>query len=131
MPVSFDWAARRISTTAQGRHWDTEAAPGTLDKLVYQLALMRDLARNETSLVYSIADGGRLKSYAITRLGEETIEIARAMVSTIKVSYVRADTQRRTTLWCAPAYGYVPVRIEYRDDDGQVTTATLTDYTQS
>jgi hypothetical protein len=40
------------------------------------------------------------------------------------VAYSREDG-RRTVLWCAGELGYLPVRIEYTEKDGAVTTATL------
>lgn len=124
--IVFDWDNHRIMTTAQGQRWEMDATAGTLDKLVYQLALMRDLMRDKTPLVYAVADGGKLKSYEISRLGEESVEFDGAPVHTIKVAYLRQDSQRRTTLWCAPALGYLPIQIEYREDDGSITTARLT-----
>ncbi|MBI2799408.1 MAG: DUF3108 domain-containing protein [Gammaproteobacteria bacterium] len=124
--IAFDWDKHRITTIVQGQRWEMDAMAGTLDKLVYQLVLMRDLINDKAPLVYTVADGGKLKSYEITRLGEESVEFDGAPVRTIKVAYLRQDSQRRTTLWCAPAQGYLPIQIEYREDDGGITTARLT-----
>jgi hypothetical protein len=123
--IEFDWNSGRISTTAQGQRWQMAAVPGTLDKLVYQLALMRDLERGTQELRYQVADGGRLKAYQLERAGEETLEILGQSVPTVKVMYTRQGSQRRTVLWCAPNFDYLPVRIEYRERDGRTTTATL------
>ena len=43
--ITFDWEHSRITTIAKGEPSDITALPGALDKLVYQLALMQDLVR--------------------------------------------------------------------------------------
>ncbi|MGH8597961.1 MAG: DUF3108 domain-containing protein, partial [Gammaproteobacteria bacterium] len=100
---------------------------GTLDKLVYQLVLMHDLRDPSKPLHYVVADDGRIKNYQLVREGEETLEILGAPTATLRVVYSASESPRRTTLWCAPRFDYLPVKIEYREDDGNVTTATLTE----
>lgn len=124
----FDWANGRVITNNRGVESDVAATAGVLDKLVYQLALMRDLARGDDSLEYLVADGDRIKTYTLARAGDEAVEINRASVVTQKIVYAREGSKRRTTLWCAASYGYMPVQIEYREDDSSVTLATLTGF---
>ncbi len=96
-----------------------------LDKLSYQLALMRDLSHATTALDYVVADDRQLRSYHLQRVGEETVAIQNRAVIAQKIVYARAGTQRQTTLWCAAEYGYLPVKIAYQDEHGKVTVATL------
>ena len=126
--IEFDWAAGRITTTAQGQRWQMAPATGVLDKLVYQLALMQDLAHAAPDLRYLVADGGRTKTYEVARQSEETLQILGQAEPTLKVAYLQQGTSRRTVFWCAPRYRFLPVQIEYRDDDSRVTKATLVRY---
>lgn len=126
--IHFDWVSGVITTTVQGDSWRMPAVPKTLDKLVYQLALMRDLSDGTRPLTYAIADGGKIKQYALNIVGEELVRVNGAEVPAVKVEYVREDSKRRTTLWCAPSYRHLPIRIEYREKDGRVTTAELTEF---
>jgi hypothetical protein len=36
------------------------------------------------------------------------------------------DGRRSTTIWCAPAFNYLPVRIEHTGKDGSRTQANVT-----
>ena len=37
----------------------------------------------------------------------------------------RPDSDRETTLWMAPSLGYMPVRIEHREPDGESVTMNI------
>ena len=38
--------------------------------------------------------------------------------------------ERRTVVWCARKLDWLPVKVEYREKDGSVTTALLRSFTQ-
>ncbi len=124
--VTFDWDASRIDVEHKDRTTSYPAQAGLLDKLAYQLALVQDLPARPAALTYSVADAGGIKDYALAIEDDSVTLPSGERVSALKVEYRRADTQRRTTLWCAAAYDYQPVRIEYREDDGETTVAELT-----
>ncbi|MSR13536.1 MAG: DUF3108 domain-containing protein [Gammaproteobacteria bacterium] len=122
--IIFDWNRGAIKSINGDQELQIKATHGTLDKLVYQMALSVDVANSVTYLHYLVADGGRLKSYRWQRLPGETVEIRDTPISTIKVAYDPPGSGRKTVLWLAPSYHYLPVKIEYTDD-GKVTTAVL------
>lgn len=122
--IDFDAAAGLTHATINGIAVEGKLATGAVDKLSYQLALMRDLAAGVTSLDYEVADAGGGKRYALARGAEVRVKAAGRTYDTLPISYSR-DDGRRTVLWCAPALGYLPVRIEYTEKDGGVTTAEL------
>jgi len=123
----FDWSREQIETTARGQVTRLEAPADAVDKLVYQLTLSHDLIRSSDALNYAIADDGRIKSYRWQRVGNETLTIRGEQIPTTKLAYSRSKSARQTTLWCAPDYHYVPVKIQYQDG-GSITTATLIRY---
>lgn len=126
--VSFDWREGLIRNEVGGREaWQMEAAPGVMDKLLYQFVLMRDLERGGRDLVYDIADGGRIKNYNISYLGEERLDTPLGSLDTVKLVRERPNNRGRTTFWCAPALHFLPVKVDHEDDDGDRTVAIIQD----
>jgi hypothetical protein len=126
LTMLFDWSAMTVHIDDKKQPWTLKLKPNTLDKLVYQIALMRDLNKNKQKLDYTIADGGKLKIYNIGMVGEETLKTTLGEIDTIKFTRVKnVDSKRKTTLWCSPKLGYLPVQIEHVDKDGSTFTAVL------
>ena len=123
--VTFDWHDGTIKNHIEGQTWKMDVVPGVLDKLVYQLALMLDLEAGRRELVYTIADGGKIKTYSIDRIGREKVETPLGEFNAVKLERHKPNSKRRTTLWCAPSLHYLPVKVEYRESNGRVTTAVL------
>lgn len=122
LSMQFDWAQKQVKIDDKKHPWTLDLETGALDKLVYQISLMRDLARGIKQVDYRIADGGRLKTYKIRVLGEETISTPMGEINTVKLTRERDhDSDRETTLWCAPALDYLPVKLEHVEDDATFT----------
>lgn len=127
--ITFDWAELIAAATVNGTRVEAPVTTDTLDKLNFQLAVMHDLAAGQTSLRYRVADAGASKIYVLELRPTERVQAAGQTYDTLPVAYSRTDG-RRTVLWCAPALGYLPVRIEYTEKDGGVTTAVLASVTR-
>jgi hypothetical protein len=84
---------------------------GTLDKLTQQLAFVLDLSSGTQSRTYQVADGGKLKPYTYRVLGRQTLNTTLGRTQCIKVSRAKRDQPPDYTLWFAPDFGYLPVRI--------------------
>lgn len=126
LTMDFYWDKRKVHIDDREHPWDLKIKNRTLDKLVYQLQVMHDLENDRERLTYVIADGGKLKHYEIVRLGEETIDTPLGKIKAIKLTRERdADSDRKTTLWCAPALGYLPVKLEHIEKDNSRFTAYL------
>ena len=117
----FNWEQNEVTNIINGDPWKMELEESTLDKLLYQLAIMYDLTAGKTSLNYKVADGGTMKTYDIKITGMERVSIDLGDFNTVKV--VVTKSKRQTTLWCAKELQFLPVRIEQRkkDDDTPVT----------
>ena len=120
--VSFDWENGVVLNTAQDHTWRMSVPPDTLDKLNYLLALMRDLASGKRNMRYTIADGGRLKTYEMRAAGTETLETALGTLKTLKVRRLRDQDEDEAMLWCASSLGFLPVKLEHRDRDGRLVS---------
>lgn len=126
MSLDFNWQTNQLSIDDKKQPWQLKLESGTLDKLVYQLALMSDLADEQTSFIYRIADGGKLKTYDIRIVEQEVITTPLGKIDTIKLIRYRDDkNKRQTILWCAPKLNYLPVKLEHTEKGGSVFTALL------
>jgi hypothetical protein len=123
--VEFDWDSRRITNTINGESWLMPAVPQVVDKLLYQFALMSDLRAGRSGLSYTVADGGKIKTYEIEPLGEESIRSALGDVRALKFRHQKIGDERVTTIWCAPRYQFLPVKVEYQEKDGAMVLAVL------
>ena len=120
--VAFDWSDGIVLNTVGGHTWRMPVPSGTFDKLSYLLALMQDLADGRRTLHYPIADGGRLKRYELESVGTETLETALGTLETVKIHRRRHSEDRQAILWCAPALGYLPVKLAHRDAEGRLVS---------
>lgn len=123
--VKFDWEAQRIINTINGDSWRMPTEPNVMDNLLYQLAVMHDLKSGRASLTYTVADGGKIKVYDFERLGEETVSTPLGKWQTLKLSRHKQESERQTTLWCASALNYLPVKVENIEPDGNTTVAII------
>lgn len=123
--VKFDWGANRITNIVNGDSWKMPTAPNVMDKLLYQFAIMHDLEAGRQSLAYTIADGGKIKTYRFEPQGRETIKTPLGELQTLKLVRFKPNSSRRTTLWCALRYRYLPVKVVNEEDDGGRTTAII------
>ena len=126
LKLNFDWANKQVHIDDKKHPWSLDIETKILDKLVYQLALMTDLAENKKQFNYQIADGGKIKIYNIIIIDHEVVTTPLGKIKTVKLMRQRDKASRRqTTLWCAPALDYLPVKLEHIEKDGAVFTAEL------
>ena len=123
--VKFDWDNNKVTNTVNGDPWSMDVEEETLDKLIFQLAVMYDLSQGASILKYQVADGGKTKTYNIDVVGEEQVVTELGTFNTIKV--VRTNNNRTTTMWCAKELQYLPAKIEQKKVDDTPVTAELVD----
>lgn len=122
--VHFNWPLGKAEGTNDTKSWSTPLSGDELDKLSYQLALASDLRERKTTLEYRVPDNGKVDTFPIRIVGEESLIGDTMGRKVVRVEYLRRDT-RRTTLWCDPERAYLPVKIEYREKDGSLSVALL------
>ena len=116
--LEFDWDKLEVTNTIDTKPWRMDIPVGAMDKLVYTLALMRDMKQGRKELVYAIADGGRLKSYRFEQLGEEQVETPLGVFKAAHLKRIRKPGKKRSThVWLAAELDYLPVVIE-QDEKG-------------
>jgi hypothetical protein len=119
--IEFDWEQMKIIDPASGNPWDITMPEDIQDRMASQLQLMFDLAHHEKDLSYPIADDGRIKHYTLRIVGRETIQTPVGRLEALKIIRQSANSRRATTFWCAPALGYLPIRIDHREKSDDFT----------
>jgi hypothetical protein len=123
--IVFDWDNNRITNSIDGLSWKMPTSPNVMDKLLYQLAIMYDLQAGKEKLHYTVADGGKTKIYNFEIIGEETIKTPLGNLETIKLERHKPNSRRKSTLWCAKALEFLPVKVENIEKDGKITVALI------
>lgn len=109
--LAFDWERGVITSLRDGRETDVPLTSGVMDKLLYQVALRRDLASGASHIEYQVADRGKIETYEFDVLGREKVVTSLGEYDTIKVK------KGTTTFWVAPALDYLVVQIVQHEDD--------------
>lgn len=123
--LRFDYDSHTVMRSDQADGWRTAMTGPVLDKLVYQMQMMIDLRAEPNNLSYTIADKNKLKSYQFDNQGREEIETDIGNFSAVRLARGASDNDRRTVVWCAETLNWMPVKVEYREKDGSITTALL------
>jgi Protein of unknown function (DUF3108) len=121
--ITFDWKAR-IAKNIADAPWEVALVDDTLDSLLYQVVIMRDLQQGKRDLSYQIADRAKIKTYAAEFQGEDVITTGVGKLTTLRYRYDSTDGKRHTTLWCAPKLHYLVVQVEH-DEKGLVIKTVL------
>ena len=125
--MTFDWQTNRVTNHVNNKPWSMSIPDNTQDKLGYLLAIMLDVSRGKTSMSYHIADGGKLKTYDIRVIGEETLLTSSGKIDTVMIKRILPKKKKRSTvIWLAKQLGYLPVKIQQNEKNDVVYSMTLT-----
>ncbi len=115
--VTFDWSAGRITGVYEDHKVDQPLTPGIQDDLSVQIALMVALMRGSTADQFSLLDGNSIRQYRYAREREETLSTPIGSVATVVYRSQKEGSPRVTRFWCAPSYGFIPMRVEQKRND--------------
>lgn len=117
----FNWQQHLVTGNDRGTAVKLQLKDGLLDKSTYQLALQEDVAAGKTAMTYQVVDGDEIETFDFRVLGRELVDIASGQVEAIKVERVRDPnkSKRQTTLWFAPGWDYLLVRLHQTETDGK------------
>lgn len=111
--LDFDWTARRVTGTAEGKRVDIAASAGLQDTLSLQIATMQLLADQRPLPVLAMIEKDRIKEYRYVRERTETVRINGTTYETVVYRSERASGgDSYTRLWYAPSLGWLPVKSE-------------------
>jgi len=124
--LRFDWPQQRVVNSINDDPWVMDIPTGTLDKFLYQLQMMIDLEKQQP-LNYQVADGGKLKQYQIEIIGSELLTTPFGEFETVILK--RRNDKRQTTMWCAKALHFLPLKITQIEKDGAEYRAEISKLT--
>ncbi len=118
----FDWNKNQVTHTYKDER-RTEAAPaGLQDRFSSRLQLRLDLAAGKKNMRYKVAEKGRIKTYEFAVVGESVRDSFAGPVKAVEVVRVREpDSDRETRMWFVPAWHWLPLRLEQKEDDSLFT----------
>jgi len=111
--LDFDWTARRVTGTAEGKRVDLAAPTGLQDTLSLQIATMQLLADQRPLPVLAMIEKDRIKEYRYVRERTEIVRINGTAYETVVYRSERTSGgDSYTRLWYAPSIGWLPVKSE-------------------
>ena len=112
--VTFDWDSGRASGVYEGVKVDLALQNGLQDDLSIQIALLFALRQGRAPGELSMIDKNSIRDYSYQREGTQTIDTKLGRIETVVYASHHQGSPRVTRFWCAPARGYVPVRVEQK-----------------
>jgi len=121
--LKFDWTAKKLWNSYADKTFPLKTE--THDLLSFQLQLMQDMQAGKKFISYIIADKKRIDSYQLTLTETEEIETPMKTFSAVKMVSNKIRGKTQFIIWCAPALGYLPIRVMKIDNDGDESVLTL------
>lgn len=121
--VIFDWQ-RGLIKFSDGGGKKLPVSNPAYDALNFQLGLMLTLQQGNQEFVFDVADYRRLYTYQSRVVGKEKVSVPFGELETIKVDSRSQTDGKHFVFWCAPAFDYLPVRVEYTKKPGGIVFLT-------
>jgi hypothetical protein len=114
----FDWQAGHVTSRVNETVFEYPLHEGAIDQSAYQVNLMIDLAKGDREFEYHVASRTEMRTYDVQYLGDERLDTALGELDTV---IIQRNAKESTTLWCASALHYLPVKISHKDKNGVFT----------
>ncbi|MEJ2756749.1 MAG: DUF3108 domain-containing protein, partial [Gammaproteobacteria bacterium] len=119
--LHFDWPNKRVTYTLEksdDQHPPLAIETASLaDRLSEQFSVQCHVSRGEASFTLPAIHKDKVSIHHYQIVGEELLETPNGKLSTIKVIKQHENPERITTVWLAPSYRYLMVRLIQKDDD--------------
>ncbi len=126
--IRFDWDRNRAWYDDDGDTGELEVEDGTLDRFLTQLALMRDLSRDERRDEYTVVARDEVIRQEVVYAGEERMRVRAGRFDTLRVELHDADSERKLVVWLTPELDYLAVRLEQREPGERTIRMDLDDW---
>jgi hypothetical protein len=127
--IGFDWSTNRASGTVGNSPAEFQLEGLSHDAVSIQYALMYDLLNNQPDARYMVFDVDKMRPINVRNAGEKSVKTPAGTYDVVGIQHQREGSSRITTMWCAPALGYLPVVIERHRKGKLLFRATLKRYT--
>ena len=126
--LTYDWARNRLTGKVGGKPYDSALESGQQDVNTIRLAPVVDLLEGREPGDYALLDGREVKHYTYPRKGATKLQTEIGDLDTVIYESQRRNydgTGRTWRYWFAPSLGFLPVRIEQREDGRARLTFTV------
>lgn len=110
MDLEYSWGEGIVIDRESGKQWKLPA--NAQDQTSIQFAIMHRLRLGEREFHYSLLDGKRIRDHHYKVTGRKILDTQVGRVEVVGVREVKPEGKRYSLFWCAPRFGYLPVRIE-------------------
>lgn len=117
---AFNWRQDLVVARHNNHRRTLKLTSRVVDPLSLYLQVMWDLSRGLQVHRYSLIDDAKLKTYHVRRTGQPTLDTALGQLHTVRIERHSPGSSRRTVLWFAPAYDYLPVRISQYKNGSEI-----------
>lgn len=121
--VIFDWQQGLIKFSDAGAK-EFPISDQAYDMLNFQFALMRTLQQGTQEFKFDVADYRKLYTFHSRVVGKEKVSVPFGELETIKIDSRNHKDGKHFIFWCAPAFDYLPVRLEYTKKSGGIVYLT-------
>jgi hypothetical protein len=112
--LDFDWGRNKVTGIFERKPVDLLLQPGMLDQQSVQIALMNELMAGRPPQKFMLVEKGRVREYSYSAEGNATLRTAVGEHRTAIFRSSRAGSEKTNWYWCAPEFGYLPLRVERR-----------------
>jgi hypothetical protein len=120
--LRFDWQQLRVTGTSGKQLIDAAIAAGAQDDLSVQIALIHELDNGRAPARFQTYGDRGAREYRYIRETTTTLQTPLGAIDTVVFRTERDGSPRITRYWCAPDYGYLPIRAQQlRGDDVEWT----------
>ena len=125
--IFFDWDNATAASVVEDESVQVPIENEILDKLNFGVRLGLDLELSEQDEhVYKILDGDEIEEHTYRITARETVATPLGDIATIRLERVRAATsKRKTTIWLAPDWQYLLVKLQQVSSSGTMTEILL------
>ncbi len=120
----FDWRNQQLSLHSANGDQLLNLPSGTQDLLSFMYQFM--FVAPMQSMHLSITNGKKIGSYDYSFEGEEIIATKIGDINTMHLIRIGAESEKKTELWLALDYQYVPVKIRETEKKGKVYELLMT-----
>ncbi len=120
-----------ISETDGDDSWNYSASGQVYDRHSSVLGIAEHLASGPTKgaiFDLPVASKGKLEKWRFLVVGEEEIQTGNGRKNATRVERMRENSDRKTISWHAADFGYLPVKVEQTEPDGEKLTSVLDSY---
>lgn len=117
-----------VSEVDNDKSWTYQSAGATLDRHAVVLGIAAKLAAGvHDGAVFDlpVASKGEAENWRFLVVGNELVETGNGRMEAIRVERVRENSDRKTVSWHAVDYGYLPIKVEQTEPDGERLMSVL------